>query len=292
MVFRDGVKQLWNPILKKSFKIRPEERVRLQLLEYLIEEAGFSASRISFESPVNLPHDKSVSRTDLICYTKTFTPLLLVECKAPEVRLNEKAALQISRYNQRVGAPFLLISNGREDHWFEIDQDKVTVLKQIPAPFDPTHKPNRNFGYWVSRGFAGSKSHPDIRAWVLESCSEIYLEGTEHPFLAFEGSEPALSLANYYRIMDGEGGSKLAVGLSSTSIGTTRLNVILNENGNNTALLSASLDLIADKETESSILHSHKGIFQPNLCKAIGFSFDQPLKDLLPKLNNLLRDYT
>ncbi len=291
MVFRDGVKQLWNPILKKSFKIRPEERVRLQLVEYLIEEAGFPASRISFESPVRLPKDRSASRTDLICYTRTFAPLLLVECKAPDVRLDEKAALQISRYNRKVGASFLLITNGVEDHWFENEKGEVRALKQIPAPFDPTHKPNRNFGYWVGRGFAGNKSHPDTRPWILESCSELYMEGAEHPFLTFEGSDPGLGLANYYRIMEGEGGLKVAAGLSSTPFGATKLTAILNENGNNIALLSASLDLIADGEPENTILQSGRGLVQCDLREALDFSFDQPLADQLPALSRLLGDH-
>lgn len=156
-VFRDGTKLLWNPVLKKSFVDRPEERVRLQIVDYLILEAGFSASRISFESPVNLPRDKSASRTDIICFDKDFKPFLLAECKAPEIALNEKASVQIARYNQKVKAPFLLITNGLEDLWFDTQSDSVSSLSHIPEKFNARSTVKRDFEYWNKEGLPETK---------------------------------------------------------------------------------------------------------------------------------------
>ncbi|MEQ8577266.1 MAG: type I restriction enzyme HsdR N-terminal domain-containing protein [Balneola sp.] len=289
-VFRDGTKLLWNPILKKSFVDRPEERVRLQIVDYLILEAGFSASRISFESPVNLPRDKSASRTDIICFDKDFNPFLLVECKAPEIALNEKASVQIARYNQKVEAPFLLITNGLEDLWFDTRSDSVSSLLHIPEKFKAQSILKRDFEYWNKRGFAGNKTHPEARKWVLESCEFLYgAERNSLPkYFKFEGASKELLLPNYYSIFNVEKNIKLAVALTGTPFGSTRLNCVLNKNGENTALLSSSLDLLANGDSKNTTIQSRAGTFNVDLYKEIAFDFEQPVSSLIGQLSDFL----
>jgi len=289
-VFRDGTKLLWNQILKKSFVDRPEERVRLQIMDYLILEAGFSASRISFESPVNLPRDKSASRTDIICFDKDFKPFLLVECKAPEIALNEKASVQIARYNQKVEAPFLLITNGLEDLWFDTQSDSVSSLPHIPEEFKSRSTLKRDFEYWNKRGFTGNKTHPDSRKWILESCEFLYgAERNSLPkYFKFEGAPKELLLPNYYTIFDLDKSLKLAVSFTSTPFGSTRLNCVLNKNGENTALLSASLDLLASGDSKNTTIQSGAGTFNVDLHKEIAFDFEQPVINLIDPLSELL----
>lgn len=289
ITFKEDAKKLWNPVLKKSFKNLPEERVRLKLLDYLIEEAGFSRNRISFESPVELPRDKSKSRTDLICYDEDFKPLLLVECKAPEVQLDEKVALQISRYNTEVGAPLLLVTNGLRDFWFRAEDEELTYLEEAPAPFNPKKKPDPDFGYWVDRGFAGSKSHPEIRKWVTESCIKLYIESTNPArFFSFEGTAPELGLANYYQVYMQEEHKRLAIALTSTPFNATRLNAILNLEGQNVALLSSSLDLVASEEEKNTFLQSAKGMEQLDLKAEIGFNLQDNLLTYTTALSELM----
>lgn len=289
-VFRDGTKFLWNPILKKSFVDRPEERVRLQIVDYLILEAGFSASRISFESPVNLPRDKSASRTDIICFDKDFKPFLLVECKAPEIALNEKASVQIARYNQKVEAPYLLITNGLEDLWFDTQSDSVSNLPHIPEKFNARSTVKRDFEYWNKRGFAGNKTHPAARKWVLESCEFLYgAERNSLPkYFKFEGVTKELLLPNYYSIFDLDGFVKLAVSLTSTPFGSTRLNCVLNKSGENTALLSSSLDLLASGDSKNTTIQSGAGTFNVDLHKEIAFDFEQSVSSLIRPLSDFL----
>lgn len=284
-VFRDGEKLLWNPILKKAFKNRPEERVRLQLLEYLTEEANFSPSRISFEAPVNLPRDKSSSRTDLICYGKDFEPILLVECKAPEIQLTEKAAIQIARYNQKVNAPFLLISNGIQDYWFAIEGEQLSALETLPPLFQSKQNPTLDFSYWAKRGFAGSKSHPNSRKWILESCNKLFAQNTPEriKFFSFEGSDPNLALPNFYYIYSHSPKQKLAISFCGTPYSSTKLSVILNENGQNTALLSCSLDLLADEEPQNTLLQSKDGLFQLDLAERIDLDLGFPITEYFSK---------
>lgn len=287
-VFREGKKLLWNPILKKAYQNRPEERVRLQVVEYLIHETNISAARISFESPIHLHNDKTASRTDLIVYDKQFKPLLLVECKAADVSLSEKASLQIARYNQKVGAPFLLITNGIEDYWFNSDSENTISLEDIPSHFQSSDRPDRNFTYWSERGFAGNKSHPDSRCWILQSCLDLYESDQVLQFLNFEDAPDEFYLPNYYRIFPIDDENKIAAALSATAFGATKLNLILNRKDSNLGLLSASLDLIANQEPANSIIHSAKGIQKINLSKEAPFNFNISISDQIQSLYTIM----
>ncbi len=118
VVFRDGQKLLWNPILKKAYINRPEERVRLRIMESLLLDAGWSPHRVTFELPVNLKRDEASKRADILCYNHDFEPVLLIECKAENVPISEKTSLQITRYNSKIRAPYLMMSNGITDYFF------------------------------------------------------------------------------------------------------------------------------------------------------------------------------
>lgn len=289
ITYKGEEKYLWNPILKKAFKNLPEERVRLKIVEYLTLEAGFSKNRISFETPVNLPRDKSRSRTDVICYDGEFKPLLLIECKSPEVRLNAKVALQIARYNQQVEAELLLVSNGKTDFWFSQHVDTLKFLDEAPEPFQSNNQPEQKFDYWTKRGFAGKNSDPEIRTWIMESCVMLYNSKDSYPqFFGFEGTSPELGLANYYRIYEISKNINLALSLTSTPFGATKVNAVLNDHGENVALISISLDLLASEEQKNTILQSSNGIEHLDLKEEIGFTLTQPLNFYTKALSDLM----
>jgi hypothetical protein len=69
-----GEKYLYNPVLKKRFKNRPEERVRLRWVEYLLHQTEWPKSRIGFEAPVSLPQEENTLRADLVLYNRDFSP--------------------------------------------------------------------------------------------------------------------------------------------------------------------------------------------------------------------------
>lgn len=289
ITYKGEEKLLWNPVSKKAFKNLPEERVRLSFVEYLIEEANFSKHRIAFESAVHLPKDKTKSRTDLICYNEDFKSLLLVECKAPDVRLDAKVALQIARYNQKVGAPFLMVTNGITDYWFTEKEGILNFLDIVPEPFDSSIQSERNFDYWSKRGFSGKNSHPESRSWILESCSELYTSEKIFPqYFSFEGTSPELGLPNYYRIYPTGENTKIALALSSTPFGATKFNTVLNHEDENIALLSVSLDLIASEEPKNAILQTASGIDHLDLKDEIGFSFEHPISFYPKALSDLM----
>lgn len=291
--FRDGEKRLRNPILKKTFVNLPEERVRLKLIDFLTMEADISNSRISFESPVKLTGDKSKSRTDIICYDKDFKPLLLAECKAPDIKLDEKAAIQVARYNQKVGAPFILVSNGILDFWFEIEGEQVIPQEEIPKPFTPKNKLQRPLTYWEKRAFIGERLNPVARSFATTSCISLFSDPHQPvKFLNFDGFPEDFALGHYYRIYGIGEDVKIGVSIAANPYGGTRLNVVLNEGGANTAFFTTSLDLVAEQVKKNTEIHSSKGKSEADLTSETGFGLDIKIEDLVREFHRLLLQYS
>lgn len=287
--FQSEEKMLWNPVLKKSYKQRPEERVRLKFVDYLIHEVGFSKNKIAFESPVSLPGDKSSSRSDVICYDDDFRPFLLVECKASSIQLDEKVAFQIARYNSEIGAPFLMVTNGLRDFWFETKKDEVIFLEKPPSTFSSSKNIVRDFDYWQKRGFAGTIDEPVVQQWISENCNQLLFQ-TSNPahFIDFDGTEPDLQLSNFYQVLLINEQTRLAVSLTSTPFGATKFNAILNQGGQNVGLLSASLDIIASDQLENTMIQNANGIKMVDLVEEVGFEFLKSINDLAQPISLLM----
>lgn len=296
--FQDGKKYLWNPILKKKFINRPEERVRLELVEYFILEAGFSPHRLSFESPVNLPRDKSSSRTDIIAYDDKFKPLLLVECKSRDVVPNQISAIQLARYQQQINAPYTLLTNGIWDYWFDTSAEHTTSeplrpLEDIPELFQPKFKVDRDFDYWQKRGFAGENSSEEVREFLLKSCTSLFVEPEHYVFfLRLNITAPHHYLENHYAIFDLEDGLKIAISFSATPAGETLLNVILNEGNMNRAFISASLDKISKGEKLNTEIHSEKNGLRIDLREEMDFKFELNVIDFISDFKEILLQYS
>ena len=119
-------------IRNKKIILTPEEWVRQHLISYLDSNFNYSKSRMAVE--YELKYNKLSKRADIVFFDKNLMPYLLVECKAPEVKLDKNVLHQIVTYNSKLNAPFLLISNGIEHYIFEVSNGKInpinTLIKQ------------------------------------------------------------------------------------------------------------------------------------------------------------------
>lgn len=263
VVWRKGEKLLWNPIHRKVLKNRPEERVRLRVIEYLLQ-AGWSKHRISTEESVSSQSEGEL-RTDIICYNQEFDPRILVECKAENIPISNKTGQQIARYNQNVQAPWLLMTNGLQDFWYRIDIENKDVTPTVAPPealgkvdADPDEL---NFEYWKKRGFAGEKALPALRKWLnpLLASFPSDEENTGVRYLRFKNSPTDLDISHYYRISPFEG-DKTALSFLSTAFGGTRLLAILNQAGENRAVAEINLDLLLEGEKPNTSTYSREGM--------------------------------
>jgi type I site-specific restriction-modification system R (restriction) subunit len=61
-------------------------------------------------------------------------PLIIFECKASKVAIDQKVIEQISVYNKTIGAAYLCVSNGLKHYCWTLNEieNKFEFLQQIP----------------------------------------------------------------------------------------------------------------------------------------------------------------
>jgi hypothetical protein len=127
----NGKQFIYDDIRKKYLSLTPEEWVRQNFIKYLISEKNVPASLIVIEKGLKL--NELSKRADILIY-KDSSPILLVECKAPKVKITQDTFDQISRYNLIFKVPYLIVTNGLNHYCCKINFDKnnYTFLEEIP----------------------------------------------------------------------------------------------------------------------------------------------------------------
>lgn len=128
---KNGNLFIFDPIRKKLVMLTPEEWVRQHLLNLVNYQLGYPASRTRVES--GLKYNSLSKRTDILIYDQDLKPLVLVECKAPHVKLKMDVANQIATYNQTCKAPLIIISNGLKTYAGFCVGTEVRMLDNIPS---------------------------------------------------------------------------------------------------------------------------------------------------------------
>jgi type I site-specific restriction endonuclease len=114
-----GQRQIFDPLRRRFVALTPEEWVRQHLLRYLQEACGYPASLISVEKKLTL--NGMTRRADAVVFDRAIHPWLIIECKAPEVSLDQEVLDQAARYNSVLRAPFLAVCNGTDLLLAELD---------------------------------------------------------------------------------------------------------------------------------------------------------------------------
>jgi len=119
-------------IRKKKIVLTPEEWVRQHYINYLSVHLLYPLSFISVEKELNYFGLKK--RWDIVVYNNLFDPIILVECKAPNIKLNQEALKQVFTYQNKLNCEFIVLSNGIEHSNWQVDQlkKKITEVYEIP----------------------------------------------------------------------------------------------------------------------------------------------------------------
>jgi hypothetical protein len=135
-----GKEMIFDVVRQKYVRLTPEEWVRQHVVQFLLEAQGVPRGLLAVE--VAFPYNRMLRRADLLVYDRQGTPLLLVECKAPEVALTQAVFDQAARYNTVVRAAWLLVTNGRAQHVCAIDHAGHTYrfVEALP-PFEALQAP-------------------------------------------------------------------------------------------------------------------------------------------------------
>ena len=120
-------------VIRKRFVIlQPEEWVRQHCIHYLIDYKGYPKSLINIEKELII--NSLRKRYDIVVFNSDGSIHLMVECKAPSININQNVFDQIALYNLSLNATYLMISNGINHYYCQMDfkNEKYHFLKDIP----------------------------------------------------------------------------------------------------------------------------------------------------------------
>lgn len=132
-VKRNGDKlQIYDIIRKKWIILTPEEWVRQHVVHFLITDKEFPLGLVAVEKTLKV--NQLNKRFDIVVFNKNGFPLVLIECKAPEIKLSEDTLHQALRYNSVLQAPYIILSNGLDTYIGEINftNHSFSYLNAIP----------------------------------------------------------------------------------------------------------------------------------------------------------------
>lgn len=127
---KDGKDHIFDPLRKKWIRLTPEEWVRQNFIQYLLQVKQYPPSLIAIEKEIVVGELKK--RFDILVYQNS-RPWLLVECKEMNVTVNESVIQQLLRYQTVIQAPYLIITNGNDTKGIAIKDQELIPLKDIPA---------------------------------------------------------------------------------------------------------------------------------------------------------------
>jgi len=117
---------------KRYVSLTPEEWVRQHFIRFLIEEKGYPAAYLAVEKQLNMNGMKK--RCDAILYNEYALPALIIELKAPTVRITQATFDQVAVYNAKLKVDYFMISNGIEHYCCRVDikNARYEFISEIP----------------------------------------------------------------------------------------------------------------------------------------------------------------
>ncbi len=125
-----GKEFIFDEARKKWVSLTPEEWVRQNFLQYLIQVKKYPVSLIAVEKEIAVADTKK--RFDIVVYDKNHVPFMIVECKEMGVALDRKTLDQVLRYNINLQVPCLIITNGSYCFAFSTTGGVMVEIDGIP----------------------------------------------------------------------------------------------------------------------------------------------------------------
>ena len=129
---KENKQYIFDIIRKKDVVLTPEEWVRQHILHFLIDVKGYPKSIIAVEKQLIINTLKR--RFDILIFNTKGLPEIIIECKAPKVKITQETFNQIARYNSNLNANYLMVSNGLEHYFCKMDikNKQYIFLKDLP----------------------------------------------------------------------------------------------------------------------------------------------------------------
>ncbi|HTL80924.1 MAG TPA: type I restriction enzyme HsdR N-terminal domain-containing protein [Bacteroidia bacterium] len=126
-------KEIFDEVRKSWVSLTPEELVRQHVLRWMTEVKKYPASLLAVEKTIEVNGLKK--RCDIIAYSKSGKPIVIVECKAPDVKITQEVFDQAARYNLVLDARLFLLTNGISHYCCQLDHSvkAYRFLRELPA---------------------------------------------------------------------------------------------------------------------------------------------------------------
>ena len=124
--------QIFDPVRRKYVALTPEEWVRQHFVHYLVEHLKVPMSHIAVEKSLRV--NNLAKRADIVIFKGGLKPILVVECKAPAVEINEEVFYQVLRYNMALRVDYLVLTNGLRHIYCKVNYEdqKAIFIEDLP----------------------------------------------------------------------------------------------------------------------------------------------------------------
>ena len=125
--------QIFDPLRKKRVALTPEERVRQFFIQWLTQERGYPLTLMMSEHTIT--YNRRNYRCDIVCFGRDMHPLMVVECKSPDVKIDNAVIDQVTRYNMALKVKYVVVTNGLTTYAFAYDEtlQKYGIIGDIPS---------------------------------------------------------------------------------------------------------------------------------------------------------------
>lgn len=123
---------IFDEVRKKYVVLTPEEWVRQHFIQFLIQQKKYPISLIAVEKQLIINNLKK--RTDILIFSSVGQPNIVVECKAPTIKITQNSFDQIARYNLQLRATYLIVTNGMTHYCCKMnfENENYVFIKEIP----------------------------------------------------------------------------------------------------------------------------------------------------------------
>ena len=132
IVTHDGQEMIFDVLRRIFVALTPEEWVRQHFIHFLINNKHYPNTLLANEVSITL--NGMTRRCDSVLYGKDLTPRMIIEYKAPTVKINQKVFSQINAYNAVLRVPYIIASNGITHYCCKLNQggNAYEFLDEIP----------------------------------------------------------------------------------------------------------------------------------------------------------------
>ena len=132
ITLKDSRLYIFDEIRKKHLVLTPEEWVRQHFIQYLILEKKFPRSLIQIEGGLSL--NQLQKRTDIVIFNQSGARIMVIECKAPAIKITQNVFDQASRYNSIHKTQWLVVTNGIQHFYAQIDHlnKSFAFVQELP----------------------------------------------------------------------------------------------------------------------------------------------------------------